>query len=164
MDLFVSITSLILSTIAIIVSIYTVQHQNKLHLFDKRYETLAMLSFLMSVAKLSIENCNQFEKDILNIGRESYYDINYLGKQTTQDCSLNDFYLNICLSTIKLQFLFPKRHIKLCKKFLHKFMDYCSATLNDQDSTIHKKELSDLINEMEQTKTLEKLDSYMKIG
>ena len=164
MELFFSITTVIFSAIAIGVSIYTVNKQNKLSLFDKRYDVFHTANFLIVVTKTVINATDQPEKEILNACRKSYFEVNFLNIQNCDNNDLKSFYHNLCLSASKAECLFPKNHINTFNAFLNILINYFPNAIDGKNTDSNRKELISVLNRLEKEQIMEKLEKYIKIG
>ena len=162
--LILDIIPLILSVIAIIISICSIYKQTKLHLFDKRYDVFTILSFLVSVSQQIIDNKDTPDQELLSTSRNAYIEAVSPLEQKGNNGDLKAFYHNLCLSAIKVNFLFPKKHTKVCYIFIRKFTKYFPDAIDSKDTETAKKELSILLNTMYSEKVLNKLEEYLNIG
>ena len=163
-NLLFSIATLLLSVIAIAVSIYTVHKQNKLHLFDKRYDVFCILNFLIAVVRQVIENKNISEQEVLRTSRNAYVEVIAPSERNCNDSDLRPFYQNLCLSVSKIDFLFPKKYTKGCYAFIKTFTQYFSDAIDFKDTEETKKQLTIILNTLDSDKTLETLEKYLNIG
>lgn len=158
------IIPLILSVIAIIISICSIYKQTKLNLFDKRYDVFSILSFLVSVSQQIIDNKDVPERELLSSSRDAYIEVISPFKQEGNNGDLKAFYHNLCLSAIKVNFLFPKKHTKVCYTFVKKFAKYFPDAIASKDTETAKKDLSILLNIIYNDKVLNKLEKHLNIG
>lgn len=162
-NLLFSIATLILSVIAIGVSIYTVYKQNKLHLFDKRYDVFCILSFLVSVAQQTIEDKGISDQELLLTSRNAYIEAISPIEQKYSNGDLKAFYHNLCLSAIKVTCFFPKKHTKIWRTFIKAFTTYFSDAIDSKDTEATKQELRIILNVIYNDKILNNLEKYLNI-
>lgn len=155
--------TLFFSALAIFVSIRTAKKQNKLSLFDKRYDVFHTLNFLIVVAKKIIDNTEKNEKEILKTCRNNYFEVNFLNIQNCDNNDLSSFYHNLCLSAAKANCLFRKKHINTYNKFLNAFINYFPNAIDGKDTDCYKKELISLLNALEKEKTMQELEKDITI-
>ena len=156
------IAPIVLSVIAVSISVYAIIKQTKLDLFEKRYTIINVLGFLVEGTKAMLSEKIQ-EKDIWRVGMYSYKSTNSLPNSNYTDDNVLSFYYSLTFQIAKINCLFPKRKVKNINKFTEAFMNYISNLYKDTDVKDNKRQLREIINSLEQEKTLEKIDKYLKI-
>lgn len=122
------IAPLVLSVIAIAISIYSIQKQNKISLFDKRYRACDSLFFLMSVVK-QIADGNvkkKSKKDYLDEVIEAYKSFS-IEQEVISNCKdSSSIYVRLIFESGKIGYLFKSVSIQKIIAFLKEFDCYAS--------------------------------------
>ena len=155
---------LILSIVAIGISIWTAfrqnqigERQNNIALFEPRYNTFNILNFLLPVARAISENSKQKDAkfntwDILASSMQTYkystspFDVNVDYRQ------LQYFYTNLILECGRLPCLFKKENTRQITAFLETFNDIVSNVCNGEQLD-KKMVLLELLNMLSMTST-----------
>ena len=162
LDYLAIVAPLVLSFVAIFISVYTIRKQTKIDLFEKRYETIQIFSFLLEGSKTALSKEIQ-AKDLWKMGMYNYKSMNSLLNSDYEDNEVLNFYYNLVFQIMKIDCLFPKRKIKNINEFTEIFMNYISNLFCDNDTKEDEKQLKTFIDLFEKDKSLSKLDKYLKI-
>lgn len=138
-DYLIVFIPIIISVIAIFVSVKTAKHQNRIAMFDKRYKVISLLGFLLGVCEGLITYKDIDGKIQLQSAMETFHVINgILDNETRHDFS--HFYAGIVLEASKVEYLFTGTKVDLTMNFLSAFNDYvlkvCRAEPSDSEMKV----------------------------
>lgn len=158
------IAPLILSVVAIVISIYSIHEQNKIALFDKRYKANDILVFLMSaVSKIVDGSVNEIKREYLDTVIETYKTISTVGGETFSTKKYSDVYVGLIFEAGKSVNIFKlnKDENEKITKFLIKFQEYVSnAYANKVTNDV---ELKKAYNQLVELHIEKKMEKQMKI-
>ena len=164
-DYFAIIAPLVLSVVAVWISISTAKKQNKIALFEMRYKTVSVLCFLLSVAK---EVVNQKDKEIddwttLAMAMNTY-------KMSTAEASvevdyskLDSFYTHLTFEAGKVNCLFAEKETKQITDFLEEFHTFVSLVCKNKVTDESREKLKNTVLLLEKSKIMKKLDVSLKL-
>jgi len=156
------IAPILLSVVAIFISIYTVRKQTKTDLFEKRYAIIYILGFLLEGTKTVLSEKIQ-AKDFWAMGMYNYKSINSLPESDYKNDEVLNFYFSLTLEIMKINCFFPERKLKNINKFSEAFMRYISNLFCDRDTKEDEKQLKEILDLLEKEKSIDKLDKSLKI-
>lgn len=159
---------LILSSVAIWISIRTTKKQNKIALFERRFEIFNILGFLLSTTKKVVSNKKQEKPDF------DTWEILAQAMQTYKFCSspfdteinyshLDYFYTNLVLTATKASCLFGKIDTDTIVVFLETFSSLCSDIRDGNPYNDKVETLGKIVDKIEKDKTMIKLEKCLKL-
>ncbi len=158
------IAPILLSVVAIVISIYSIYKQNKLNLFEKRYKSFCILSFLLSVANDIVNQERNEEKDILYFSRNTYLKIDSKCDTSNEnDIECLSFYSQLYYEILTINCLYRSNKIKDINTFVELFYKYISNVFADEDTKRSKAKLKEIIILLEKKKSFEKLNKSLAI-
>lgn len=152
---------IVLSIIAIGISVYTIQSQNRLSLFDKRYEVLYILGFLTNIVRDIIDGKGRSEKELLNAYKENYILMN--GFNASHDIDDSTFYYALNMEIVKINVLFPKNKVQAVNDFMDVFVQYISNVYGEKSTEEDKILLEEKLSIMEEKKIDALLEKYLNV-
>ena len=163
-----TVASLFLSAVAISISIFISSKQNKIALFEHRFNVFNILSFLLSTTKSVVSNSRQENADfdtweILAEAMQTYKYSSSPFDENINFSKLDYFYTHLLLSAVKVSLLFKKVNTKTVILFLETVSSLVSNVSKDQPFDNEIALLGDLIEKIEKEKTMEKLEKFLKL-
>lgn len=162
-DYIAIIAPLVLSVVAVWISIGTAKKQNKIALFEMRYRVVSILSFLLPVAKELVNSKEIDDWTILATAMDTY-------KMSATDSSaefdypkLDSFYTHLILDAGMVNCLFDKKGTKQIMDFLEEFHEFVSIVCKDEVTEEARADLNKTVSLLEESKTMNKLDGLLKI-
>ena len=156
------ITPIVLSVVAIIISIYSLQQQNRIALFDKRYSACMSLFFLMSVIKqIAEQNVTKSEKDYFKDAVAAYQSVSVAQDVTIQSKDTSSTYTRLVLEAGKICHLYNTVDNEIIVDFLES-VDYYVSNIykgNQPDN----KQLIATYNRLVEDDIQSKLEKQLKI-
>lgn len=164
-DYFAIIAPLVLSVVAVWISISTAKKQNKIALFEMRYKTVSILCFLLPVAK---EVVNPKDKAIddwttLAVSMNTY-------KMSTAEAPievdysiLDSFYTHLIFEAGKVNCLFAEKETKQITDFLEEFRAFVSLVCKDEVTDESREKLKNTMLLLEESKIMKKLDTSLNL-
>lgn len=157
---------IIVSIVAIWISIGTTAKQNKIALFKERYRVFGIILFLLPVGKELLNNTNEDDYsawDVLASGMQNYNFINTPCETEIDFGKIQYFYTNLVLEAVKVQILYGKEKTDVLVSFLTTFDNIVSKVCNGDLVVDEKKSLQEALNEIEKTNICKTLEKYLKM-
>lgn len=128
-DIIAIFSPLVLSVVAIVISIYTVQKQNKISLFEMRYKAFATLKSIVLFAS-TVKNVDSNEQILLVF--DSFFGT-YISNNNGNDlvAGLNSKIEMIKHDTLTSVFLFSKKYQKPIETFVYDFQLFMINVINN---------------------------------
>lgn len=164
-DYFAIVAPLVLSVVAVWISISTAKKQNKIALFEMRYKVVSVLCFLLPVAK---EVVDPKEKEIdywtiLATAMDTYKMSATDSAAETDYSKLDSFYTHLTFEAGRVGCLFAEKDTKQIMNFLEEFHGFISLVCKDEVTTESRDRLSKAFLSLEKSKIMNKLDAYLKL-
>ena len=170
------IAPILLSVIAIVVSIQTALQQNKIGkrqneitLFEHRFKALSILDFLLPLAKTIIDNTKKDDKekqdvwDILAIAMQTFkYSTSPFDKKI-EFSQVEYFYTNMILEISRLPCLFKNESTESILAFSYAFKSIADNVCNGEDYEEEIFLLQKYVCEIEEKNIMDKLEKYLKL-
>ncbi len=153
---------IIISIVAIVISIKTAKEQNKISLFEKRYEAISLLAFIISVVDAVLIHEDVDKKIPLQGGVRTYSSIFNTLEAINED-HFSPFYANILLRLGMIDSLFDGVNMEPVMEFLRVFNNYVS---NVQYGKTSDNELQELIKKkiaLEKSNVIKKMEKCIKL-
>lgn len=161
-DYLLVIMPVIISVIAIVISIITANQQNKIALFEKRFECVSLLSFIMTVCESVIKYDGEDREIPLQSGMTTFYKLNGNEEQRKEE-EYSAFYSGVLLKLSRLGCLFKGENIDLVMEFLSEFGNYISKVHRNDSTDTELQRLEELLIRIEAKKIANELDKYLKL-
>lgn len=179
-DFWEIIAPLILSVVAIGVSIHTAikqnqiserqneiaEKQNEIALFEYRYKVFTILSFLLPVAREILKRLEQEDVDVWNVLANSMQTYKYSTSPFETNIEYSQveyFYTNLILEGGRLPCLFKKENTEQILAFLQIFnalvSNECKGEPCDKEIVL----LQNAVNKIDESCILERLEKYLML-
>lgn len=164
-DYLIVVAPIALSLVAIVISAKIAKTQNKISLFEKRYEVYALLAFIITVGEMVIAYEGVDKKEPLKSGMRSYCLVSRPLDNFYHEINENfsSFYTNIFLELGRIQCLFSGTNVDSIIEFITTFSSYVSKVRNESPSQIEYENLKEKMITIKNNKIIEKLDRYIKL-
>lgn len=157
-DYLIAIAPIIISVTALVVSIKTTQKQNKIALFEKRFEAVYKLSFIWTIAEDVIEYKNGDPSLLLENGMTNYY----LTKKDNES-NFFAFYTGVILELAGIECLFNRVNTEDVMKFLDEFQTYVLKVYKEEVCENDREALKEVFLKVEDSKVIDKMEKYLKL-
>lgn len=154
---------IIISVIAIFVSVGTAKRQNRIALFEKRYEVISLLGFLLGVCEGLITYKGIDGRIQLQSSMKTFYMVKGISDNETRH-DFSHFYTGIVLEAGKVEYLFTGEKVDLTKAFLVAFNDYVLKICRDEPSDSELKVLEEKYLEFSKQDILSQFDKDTKLA
>ena len=179
-DFWKIIAPLILSVVAIGVSIHTAikqnqiserqneiaEKQNEIALFEYRYKAVSILNFLLPVAREILKSLEQEEVTIWNILANSMQTYKYSSSPFETNIEYSQveyFYTNLILEGGRLPCLFKNENTEQILSFLQIFNDLVSNECKGESCDKEIILLQNAVNKIDESYIFERLENYLML-
>lgn len=179
-DFWEIIAPLILSVVAIGVSIHTAikqnqiserqneiaEKQNEIALFEYRYKVFTILSFLLPVAREILKRLEQEDVDVWNVLANSMQTYKYSTSPFETHIEYSQveyFYTNLILEGGRLPCLFKNENTEQILSFLQIFNDLVSNECTGESCDKEIILLQNAVNKIDESCILERLEKYLML-
>lgn len=167
-DYVAMVTPLILSSVAIWISIHTTRKQNKIALFESRFSVFHIFCFLLSVTQNIVDNSKKEDtsittEDILVYKMQTYILCNSPQSENIDNDRYDYFYSHLALETIKVSLLFKKEETSALVSLSTTFNNIVAKVSRLEDFEDDLTLLEELEEEIRKDKTMNKLEKHLKL-
>lgn len=162
-DFIAMVAPLILSGVAIWISLRTTQKQNKIALFDKRYKAYSILVDLMTVAQAAITDTSANGRQVLDSKMSKFILTITHPEINPKSNNYIDFYLSLSMEANKIEYLFNLKGMKYIDSFLNAFNKYTVACYLGRPSEKEKEGLVNSLKALEENKVVSAIDKCIKL-
>lgn len=159
-DYLIAIAPIIISITALVISIKTTQKQNRIALFEKRYEIVYKLGFIFAVEGQVVEYEDENPSWFLENTVEDYYlTSNHVKNNNVQN--FHSFYTGLILELAGIECLFYGVYTVDIMDFLNTFQHYVSKVHSKEVCKKDREELKEIFLKVNESKVMDKMEKYL---
>ena len=154
---------IILSFLAILVTLYTVNKQNRIALFEIRYKAYNVFSYLLSVTDTILKEDVSNTNVVLYHSMETYRSIVSLSDTLPNSNDVSSFYTGLVFEVGKAEHIFKKKYTNNIMHFLIAFNNLVSSIYAKKSYEIEIEQLRNAYYKLEKDNIAQKIKKYLKV-
>ncbi len=162
-DYLITILPIVVSIVAIGITIYNACKQNKIQMFEKRYEVVNAISFVAATTQDML--VDKFpDTVVLHHSAEQYISACHPNRKMPNSAlGYVRFYRDLEFEINKVHYLFPKKAIGNIDLFIQIFLEHVSNVFGERDVEENRKKLRQEFEHIENLEVVGKLEKYLKL-